>query len=69
MYAGLKHSTASQMINESGYSLDQVQRAGDWKSFEAVKRYAATEIEERRRLLERKVVSIQNMSKDDLKTG
>jgi hypothetical protein len=57
LYAGLKHSTASQMVNEWGYSESQVQMAGDWARKESVRKYAKTEVSARRNLLEgRKVV-------------
>jgi hypothetical protein len=54
LYSGLKHSTASQMVNEDGYNLHEVQTAGDWATLEAVKKYAKTETGRVRALLERK---------------
>ncbi len=59
LYSGLKHSTASQMVNEDGYSLDEVRMAGQWKSRGAVEHYAKTELVTVKRLLERKVVKIK----------
>lgn len=56
LYAGLKHSTASQMVNEWGYSESEVQMAGDWARKESVKKYAKTEVSARRNLLEGKKV-------------
>lgn len=58
LYAGLRHSTASQMINEMGYSLEDVRIAGDWKSLEGVRHYAKTEIARKRQLLEGKVIPL-----------
>jgi hypothetical protein len=52
LYAGLKHSTASQMVNEWGYSESQIQMAGDWARKESVKKYAKTETAARKNLLE-----------------
>jgi len=52
LYSGLKHSTASQMINEWGYSIDQVQMAGQWASRDVVRRYAETESTAVKALLE-----------------
>jgi hypothetical protein len=59
LYSGLKHSTASQMINESGYDLGDVQIAGDWSTLDAVKKYAKVEVGARKALLERKVAKIR----------
>ena len=43
LYSGLKHSTASQMVNEDGYPLTDVQDAGQWASMGAVRKYAKVE--------------------------
>ncbi len=59
LYSGLKHSTASQMINEDGYDLGDVQIAGDWSTLDAVKKYAKVEVGARKALLERKVAKIR----------
>lgn len=58
LYSGLKHSTASQMINEDGYSIHDVQTAGDWARLESVKKYAKTETGRVKQLLERKTVRL-----------
>jgi len=66
LYAGLKHSTASQMVNEWGYSLSDLQEAGDWASMNSVKHYAQTQVAKRKALLEGKIVRLeyrQNESK------
>jgi integrase len=62
LYSGLKHSTASQMINESGYSVHDVQAAGDWSRLESVKKYAKTETTRVKQLLERKVIRLGTIS-------
>ena len=54
MYAGLKHSSCSQYVNEKGYSLDEVQMLTDHARRDSVKRYAAFELEAKRKLLEGK---------------
>ena len=58
LYSGLKHSTASQIINEDGYSIHDVQTAGDWARLESVRKYAKTETGRVRQLLERKIVRL-----------
>jgi integrase len=52
-YAGTRHSRASQMHNELGMSLPEIQEAGSWKRLDSVKRYARTELSRKRELLER----------------
>jgi integrase len=69
MYAGLKHSTASQMINERGYTLDEIQIAGDWERRESVQKYAKVEIQIRQRVLEGKTVPFRTISGLKLKGG
>jgi len=54
LYSGVKHSTASQMVNEDGYNLHDVQTAGDWATLDAVRKYAKTETSRVKVLLERK---------------
>ena len=62
LYAGTKHSTASQMINEQHYTIDEVQMAGDWERRESVKKYAKVEVSARRALLEGKIVKFATIS-------
>lgn len=59
MYSGLKHSTASQLINEYGYNIHDVQIAGDWARLESVKKYAKVEASARKAILEKKVVQLK----------
>ena len=59
MYSGLKHSTASQLINEYGYNIHDVQIAGDWARLESVKKYAKVEASARKAILEKKVVQLR----------
>jgi integrase len=56
MYSGFNHSSYSQYINEKGYSLDQVQMITDHACRGSVKRYAAVQLEAKRRLLEGKFI-------------
>jgi hypothetical protein len=54
MYSGLKHSSCLQYINEKHYSLDEVQIMIDHTRRESVKKYAAVQLDAKRRLLEGK---------------
>ncbi len=58
LYSGTKHSSCSQMINEYGYSIHEVQMATDHARLESVKKYAKTEVSARKALLEKKVVHL-----------
>ncbi len=57
-YRGTKTSRASQMVNEEGMNIHDLQIAGDWASLESVKSYARANIAKKRSLLERKVLPI-----------
>lgn len=52
MYSGLKHSSASQYINEKGLSYEELQTITDHANIESVKRYAKVEIDRKRQLME-----------------
>lgn len=52
-YAGVRHSRASQMHNELGMSLPEIKEAGTWKRLDSLQKYARTEFERKRKLLER----------------
>lgn len=52
LYSGLKHSSASQYINERGYSYEDLKTITDHANIESVKKYAKVEIERKRQLLE-----------------
>jgi len=54
MYAGLKHSSCSQYINEKGLALSDLQTITDHARLESVKRYAKTEVARKRELFETK---------------
>ena len=56
MYAGLKHSSCSQYINQKGLSISDLQTITDHARLESVKRYARTEVARKRELLESKIV-------------
>jgi len=58
LYAGLKHSSCSQLVNEMGLSLSELQTVTDHARAESVQRYARVEIARKRELLERKVVPL-----------
>jgi integrase len=60
MYAGLKHSTASQLINECGYNMHDVQIAGDWARLDSVKKYSKVEVSARLAILEKKSIRANN---------
>lgn len=60
LYAGTKHSTASQMINEMGYSESQLQMAGDWARLDSVRKYCNVEATARKALLEGKIIQIRS---------
>lgn len=52
LYSGLKHSTMSQLINEKGLSISDLQDVSDHKRLESVRRYAKTELARKRALME-----------------
>jgi hypothetical protein len=58
MYAGLKHSSCSQYINQKGLSISDLQTITDHARIESVKRYAKTEVARKRELLESKIIPI-----------
>ncbi len=58
MYAGLKHSSCSQYINEKGLSIDELQMLTDHARRDSVMQYASVQLEAKRRILERKVVPL-----------
>ena len=60
LYHGTKHSTASQLINEEGYSIYDLQMAGDWARLDSVKPYGKIEVSARKAILERKVISLKS---------
>ena len=59
MYAGLKHSSCSQFINERGGTVDELQMLTDHARRESVLKYARVEVEAKRALMEKgKVVRV-----------
>ena len=52
LYSGLKHSSASQYINEKGLSYEELQAITDHANIGSVKRYAKVEIDRKRQLME-----------------
>ena len=57
-YRGTKTSRASQMVNEEGMSMSDLQIAGDWASFSSVASYARANIARKRQILEGKIIPI-----------
>ncbi len=56
MYAGLKHSSCSQFINECGGTVDELQMITDHTRRESVLKYASVEVETRRALMGKKKI-------------
>jgi integrase len=59
MYAGLKHSSCCQFINERGYSMSELQVITDHARIDSVGRYAKTELARKRELLEGKIIKLK----------
>ena len=59
MYAGLKHSSCCQYINEKGLSMSDLQTITDHARLDSVKRYAKTELARKRELMNRKVIPLE----------
>jgi len=62
MYAGLKHSSCSQYINEKGLSESELQVITDHARLDSVKKYAKTEVARKRELMRGKVVDLRTKS-------
>jgi len=58
MYAGLKHSSCGQFLNERGGTVSELQEVTDHKRLESVRRYGRMEVQRRKELMQRKVVPI-----------
>jgi integrase len=58
LYAGLKHSSCGQFLNEKGGSFSDLQVVTDHKRLESVKRYGEMALKRRRELMERKVIGM-----------
>jgi len=63
LYAGVKHSTVCQYLNNKGYSFEEVKVITDHSSIESVKRYGKIEMARKRELMEGKVVEMKPGSK------
>jgi len=61
MYAGFKHSSCSQYINERGLSESELQIITDHARLESVRRYAKTEVARKRELMERKIIRFKEI--------
>ena len=55
LYEGTKHSTASQLVNEYGYNLHDVQLATAHKDLSSVRHYAKIDLSARRNALDKKL--------------
>lgn len=58
VYRGTKTSRASQMVNEEGVSMSDLQIAGDWASMSSVTAYARANIARKREILEGRIIPI-----------
>jgi integrase len=56
VYRGTKTSRASQMVNEEGVNMSDLQIAGDWASISSVASYARANVARKREILEGKVI-------------
>ncbi|MCB2183486.1 MAG: tyrosine-type recombinase/integrase [Desulfobulbaceae bacterium] len=57
MYAGLKHSSCSQYVNECGLSLSDLQEITDHARLDSVKKYARMEVARKRELMNKNIIS------------
>lgn len=58
LYAGTKHSSCSQYINERGLSESELQVITDHARIESVRNYARTEIKRKKELMMKNVLKI-----------
>ena len=56
LYAGTKHSSCSQFLNEKGGNYSELQTITDHARLDSVKRYGKMEIPRKKELMERKVI-------------
>lgn len=64
LYAGLKHSSCSQLINEYGFSTSQVQMATDHARLDSVKKYAKVELSAKKAILEKRIIRLPQPGTD-----
>ena len=69
LYAGLKHSTCSQYVNEVGMSLSDLQVITDHARLESVKKYAHVSLARKRELMAGNILTFPNLSPDVKKKG
>jgi integrase len=68
MYAGLKHSSCSQYVNEHGLSLEEVKALADHANIESTRKYARVEVSRKMELYERgRVVRLNSTNKEEVK--
>ena len=63
LYAGLKDSSCSQLVNEYGYSIHGVQMAAGHAPLDSVKKYAKVELSPREAILEKKIIKLPNQER------
>jgi integrase len=57
LYEGLKHSSCSQLVNDIGYSLEDVKQLTDHSRMESVLKYVKMNVSRKRQLMKRKTAS------------
>ena len=59
MYSGLKHSSCTQMVNEKGLGIDELQMLTDHARRDSVLKYAKVMLDKKRELLRGKIVEFK----------
>lgn len=60
VYRGTKTTRASQMVNEEGVNMSDLQIAGDWASMTSVASYARANVARRKAVLDGKVITLKS---------
>ena len=60
LYAGLKHSSCCQYLNEKGGSFSELQEVTGHERLESVKRYGEIEVQRKQELMERKIIRLDS---------
>ncbi|BCS94931.1 hypothetical protein DSLASN_05630 [Desulfoluna limicola] len=64
LYSGLRHSRCSQLINEYGLSMQEVQVVADHADIRSTAKYAKTSVAREKELMEGRVVKLRKAKKD-----
>jgi len=64
MYAGLKHSSCCQFLNEKGGNFAELQTITDHARMDSVRRYGKVEIRRKQELMERKIIKLREVKKN-----